>query len=89
MMHHDLEGLLVAVGPVVGSYMGYDIPAWIEPEKGTILDFAGVISMDADLDSLGDNFCIIQPGLFYEAKGEDSPQYQPERSIDNTAKSEE
>jgi hypothetical protein len=54
--------------------MGYGIPAWIEPEEGVILKFAGVISMDADLDSLGDNFCIIQPGLFYEAKGEESSQ---------------
>jgi len=68
MMHHDLEGLLVAVGPVVGCYMGYGIPAWVVPEKGVILEFAGVICQEPDWDSLGDNWCIVAPGLLYEAR---------------------
>lgn len=53
-------------GPVIGRYYGRDIPQFIINGLGERSDFVRVEPSPVDITKLGDDECIIAPGLVYK-----------------------
>lgn len=57
-------------GPSCGVYRDAPIPEWIRTGDGTLWRYNGVFSDPHSMDNLGDDECLIAPGLRFRSATE-------------------